>query len=175
MGRPGREEPPVKYATTIGERTFRVEVLDDRHLLLDGKPFEVDFTAIGNQPVFSLLINGRSLEAHAFPMEGGWQVLLHGKMFEARVEDEQAIRVRALARSVADTSGEFQLRAPMPGLVVGIPVSAGQIVAKGTALVILESMKMQNELRTPKDGTVQEIRIQPGQIVEQNQVLVVVG
>jgi biotin carboxyl carrier protein len=165
----------MKYVTTIGGRTFRVEVLDDRHILLDGKPFEVDFTAIDSQPVFSLLINGRSLEAHAVPMEGGWKVLLHGKMFEAQVEDEQAIRVRALAHSVADAGGECLLRAPMPGLVVSLPVAAGQNVAKGTALVILESMKMQNELRSPKDGTIQEIRIQPGQAVEQNQVLVVVG
>lgn len=165
----------MKYMTTIGDRTFRVEVLDDRHILLDGKPFEVDFTAIGNQPVFSLLINGRSLEAHAVPLEGGWQVLLHGKMFEAHVDDEQAIRVRALAHSVADAGGEFLLRAPMPGLAVSIPVSVGQNVSKGTPLVILESMKMQNELRCPKDGTVQEIRILHGQTVEQNQVLVVIG
>jgi biotin carboxyl carrier protein len=150
-------------------------VLDDRHILLDGKPFEVDFTAIGKEQVFSLLINGRSLEALAVPMDGGWQVLLHGKMFEARVEDEQAIRVRALVHSVADAGGEFLLRAPMPGLAVGIPVTVGQSIAKGTSLVILESMKMQNELRCPKDGTVLEIRIQPGQAVEQNQVLVVVG
>jgi biotin carboxyl carrier protein len=165
----------VKYLTTIGGKTFRVEVLDDRHILLDGKPFEVDFTAIGKEQVFSLLINGRSLEALAVPMDGGWQVLLHGKMFEARVEDEQAIRVRALVHSVADAGGEFLLRAPMPGLAVGIPVTVGQSIAKGTSLVILESMKMQNELRCPKDGTVLEIRIQPGQAVEQNQVLVVVG
>ena len=165
----------MKYAATIGEKTYRVEVLDDRHILLDGKPFEVDFTAIDSQPVFSLLINGRSLEADAVPMEDGWKVLLHGNMFDVRVEDEQAIRARGLARSVGDAGGEFQLRSPMPGLVVGIPVAAGETVAKGAALVILESMKMQNELRSPKDGTVQEIRVEPGQTVEQNQVLVVIG
>jgi biotin carboxyl carrier protein len=165
----------MKYATTIGGKTYHVEVLDDRHILLDGKSFEVDFTAIYSQPVFSLLINGRSLEAHAVPMEGGWKVLLQGQMFDARVEDERAIRVRGLARSVGDSGGEFALRAPMPGLVVSIPVAEGETVSKGAALVILESMKMQNELRSPKDGTVQEIRVQPGQTVEQNQVLAVIG
>jgi biotin carboxyl carrier protein len=165
----------MKYATTIGAKTFRVEVVDDHHIILDGKPYEVDFTAIGNQPVFSLLINGQSLEAHAAPLEDGWQILLHGRMFEARVEDDQAIRVRALAHAVADIPGEYPLRAPMPGLVVGIPVAAGESIAKGATLVILESMKMQNELRSPKDGVVQEIRIQPGQIVEQNQVLIIIG
>jgi biotin carboxyl carrier protein len=165
----------VKYVATIGTRSFRVEVVDDHHILLDGKPYEVDFTAIGSQPVYSLLINGRSLEAHAVPLEDGWQILLHGRMFEACVDDEQAIRVRGLAHAAADSAGEFQLRAPMPGLAVGIPVAVGDSVTKGTTLVILESMKMQNELRSQKDGVVQEIRIQPGETVEQNQVLIIVG
>jgi biotin carboxyl carrier protein len=164
----------VKYITTIGDRSFHVEVIDERHILLDGKPYEVDFTAIGNQPVYSLLINGRSLEANAFPTGEGWQVLLHGKMFEAHVEDEQAVHVRAFAHAAEESKGEFFLRAPMPGLVVSLPVHLGAEVTKGATLVILESMKMQNELRSPKDGRIQEIRIQPGQAVEQNQVLVVV-
>jgi biotin carboxyl carrier protein len=175
MGRPRRQDPPMKYVTRIGDRTFRVEVVDERHILLDGKPYEVDFTAIDNQPVYSLLINGRSLEAHAVPLEEGWQILLHGKMFEALVEDEQAVRARGLAHSASETKGEYPLRAPMPGLVVGIPVSEGESVSKGSTLVILESMKMQNELRSPKDGVVQEVRVRPGQTVEQNQVLIVIG
>jgi biotin carboxyl carrier protein len=163
----------MKYVTSIGDRTYRVEVVDERHIVLDGKPYEVDFTAIANQPVYSLLINGRSLEANAFPTEDGWQVLLHGKMFEARVEHEQAVRARAVAHATVEAPGEWLLRAPMPGLVVNIPVCAGAAVVKGEALVILESMKMQNELRSPKNGTVREIKVQPGQAVEQNQVLLV--
>jgi biotin carboxyl carrier protein len=164
----------VKYITTIAGKAYHVEVIDEHHLLLDGKPYEVDFTAIANQPVYSLLINGRSLEANAFSTGEGWQVLLHGKMFEARVEDEQAVRARAVARATAEAPNEWLLRAPMPGLVVSIPAGVGTEVKKGAALVILESMKMQNELRSQKDGTVREVRIQPGQAVELNQVLVVV-
>ncbi len=42
----------------------------------------------------------------------------------------------------------------MPGLVIAVQVSEGQEVGKGQILVILESMKMQNELRAPsfRDG-----------------------
>jgi biotin carboxyl carrier protein len=164
----------MKYVTSIGSRTYHLEVIDEHHILLDGKPYEVDFTAIGNQPVYSLLINGRSLEANAFQTGEGWQVLLHGKMFEARVEDEQAVRARAVAHATPETPTEWPLRAPMPGLVVAVQASVGSEVKKGAALVILESMKMQNELLSQKNGTVREVRVQPGQAVEQNQVLVVV-
>jgi biotin carboxyl carrier protein len=164
----------MKYVTSVGKHSYQVEILDEHHVLVDGKPYEVDFTVIAEQPVFSLLIDGRSFEANAAAKDDGWQILLHGKMYEVRVEDEQAIRARAIAHPVAAEIGEYHLRAPMPGLVVGVPVTAGQTIEKGGALVILESMKMQNELRSPKAGTVQEVRVQTGQTVDQNQVMVVI-
>jgi biotin carboxyl carrier protein len=164
----------MKYVTRIGDREYHVEILDDHRLLLDGKPYEIDFTSIGDQPVYSLLIDGRSFEAHAAPGEEGWQVLLHGKMYEVCVEDEEAIRARSLARPTAQAMGEYQLRSPMPGLVVAVPAAVGAVVEKGDPLVILESMKMQNELRSQKAGTIQEVRTQVGQTVDQNQVLVIV-
>jgi biotin carboxyl carrier protein len=68
-------------------------------------------------------------------------------------------------------SGEFHLKAPMPGLVVAVPVEEGQQVKKGQVLVILESMKMQNELKSPRDGTVARIRVRAGESVEQKQAL----
>jgi biotin carboxyl carrier protein len=59
----------------------------------------------------------------------------------------------------------------MPGLVVALPVGEGQAVAKGDVLVILESMKMQNELKAPRDGTVARVRVTVGDSVEQRQTL----
>jgi len=38
-------------------------------------------------------------------------------------------------------------------------------------LVILESMKMQNELKSPRDGTLARVRVKPGDNVEQRQPL----
>ncbi|MCK7520363.1 MAG: acetyl-CoA carboxylase biotin carboxyl carrier protein subunit [Ignavibacteriales bacterium] len=59
----------------------------------------------------------------------------------------------------------------MPGLVVAIPVEEGQQVKKGQVLLILESMKMQNELKSPRDGTVNRIKVRAGESVEQKQPL----
>ena len=68
-------------------------------------------------------------------------------------------------------TGEFHLRAPMPGLVVAMPVTEGQEVKKGQVILILESMKMQNELRSPRDGVMGRIRVKVGESVEQKQTL----
>jgi len=59
----------------------------------------------------------------------------------------------------------------MPGLVVSITVSEGDKIEKGQVLIILESMKMQNELKSPKAGTIGRIRVKPGDSVEQRQPL----
>ena len=60
----------------------------------------------------------------------------------------------------------------MPGLVVRVQVEAGQAVAAGTGMVVLEAMKMENELRAATAGTVRSVRVAPGEAVEKGQVLV---
>ena len=59
----------------------------------------------------------------------------------------------------------------MPGLVVTILVGEGQEIKKGQVLLILESMKMQNELKSPRAGTVGRLRVKAGESVEQKQTL----
>ena len=63
----------------------------------------------------------------------------------------------------------------MPGMVVEIPVEVGQTVSQGDLLVILESMKMQNELKSPCDGIVTHVRAALGDSIEHNQVLVLIS
>jgi biotin carboxyl carrier protein len=59
----------------------------------------------------------------------------------------------------------------MPGLVVAVLVTEGQEIRKGQVILILESMKMQNELKSPRDGTIGRIRVKTGETVEQKQTL----
>jgi biotin carboxyl carrier protein len=54
----------------------------------------------------------------------------------------------------------------MPGRVVRVLVAQGDAVRKGTGLLILEAMKMENEIQALADGTVQEVFVTPGQTVE---------
>jgi acetyl/propionyl-CoA carboxylase alpha subunit len=161
----------MKYITTIAGREYMVEILDERHVILDGTVYEVDFDTISDQPVYSMLVDGKSYEAYVYPSEEGWQVLLHGRLFPALVEDEREKRLRASSGSSVAERAEYYLKAPMPGLVISIPVGEGQQVKKGDVLLVLESMKMQNELRSPRDGTASRLRVKAGDSVEQRQTL----
>jgi biotin carboxyl carrier protein len=161
----------MKYITTIGDLEYLIEIIDEHHVLVDGKPFEVDFAEISDQPVYSLLLDGSSYEAYVYPTDKIWQVLLHGRLYPAMVEDERERRLRAAAGSQVQESGEFYLKAPMPGLVVAIPVQEGQPVKRGDVLIVLESMKMQNELKSPRDGLASRFRVKIGDSVDQHQTM----
>ncbi len=161
----------MRYVTNIGEREYLIEIVDERHIILDGVAYEIDFDAVGDQPVYSLLVDGHSYEAYVYPGEEGWQVLLHGTLYPARVEDERERRLRAALGSHVAERDEYHLHAPMPGLVVSIPVREGQHVEKGDVLLVLESMKMQNELKSPRPGSVARLRVKVGDRVELRQTL----
>jgi len=83
------------------------------------------------------------------------------------VEDEREKRLRAAMAGRVAEHEEYHLKAPMPGMVVAIPVQEGQLVKRGEVLVILESMKMQNELRSPREGKVARLRVKVSDRVEQ--------
>ncbi len=161
----------MKYITIVEGKQFLVEIIDDKHVSVDGKVYEVDFESVSGQPVYSLIVDGRSHESYIYQGEDNWQVLLRGRLYPVTVEDEREKRLRAAAGGGVIETGEFHLRAPMPGLVVTIPVTEGQAVKKGQVILILESMKMQNEIKAPRDGVIGRIRVKAGETVEQKQTL----
>jgi biotin carboxyl carrier protein len=84
--------------------------------------------------------------------------------------------VAALAKQAqrAGGGGPAAVKSPMPGRVVKLLVRAGERVAVGQAVVVVEAMKMENELRATRAGTVRELRCAEGAAVEAGQDLVVV-
>jgi len=56
--------------------------------------------------------------------------------------------------------------APMPGMVLKILVKAGDVVTKGTPLVILEAMKMEHQIVAHADGTVGAVNCSEGEMVQ---------
>ncbi len=165
----------MKYIATVDGREFAVEILDDKRIMIDGVTHDIDFELVSDQPVFSLLIDGKSFEGLILSTDDGWQVLLDGNMYTIQVEDERERRLREAGGAGQVLETEYHLKAPMPGLVITIPVEEGKEVIQGDVLVILESMKMQNELKSPRDGVVSRIRVSPGDSVDPKQVILTVS
>lgn len=76
------------------------------------------------------------------------------------------------AASVADGT---QVKAPMPGNILDVKVSAGGTVAEGDVLMILEAMKMENEILAPVAGKVVSVQVAKGASVNSGDVLAVLA
>jgi 3-methylcrotonyl-CoA carboxylase alpha subunit len=74
------------------------------------------------------------------------------------------------AGAAALTDGE--IKAPMPGTVLKVPVKTGDAVEANQALVIMESMKMEMTLSAPQAATVKAVSCSEGQLVEMGAVLI---
>jgi pyruvate carboxylase subunit B len=130
---------------------------------------------------YSLIIEGNSYEVFARRISKAdekdgetYEIYVAGQRFEVKVEDERTKLLAGLVKSAAAT-GEAKVQAPMPGLVIGIPLEEGASVKQGQTVVVLEAMKMENDLAAPIAGIIKEIRVSKGQTVDQGQVLVVVA
>lgn len=164
----------MKYEVIVGENKYMIEVNQEGQVMLNGQEVQVDFSRVGETGLCLLLVNHESFEGLVEQRNEVWHVLFRGDLYEVQVADERAQLMRARAGMLVPDSGELAIKAPMPGMVVAVPVQVGQEVEKGQNIVILESMKMENELKSPRAGKVDRIHVKKGDSVEQGQALVVI-
>ena len=99
---------------------------------------------------------------------------LNGQPREVQVVD------RSLAGSVretpmADPADPNQIAAPLPGLVVGVAISAGDAVRKGQKLLSIEAMKMETTIYAERPGRVVEVLAAVGRQVKTGELLIKLG
>jgi biotin carboxyl carrier protein len=188
----------MAYISSINGNSHTIDTGENtpqRTITIDGTPVNIDWrkiaplaaagtstgTGTGTGGRYSLIINNKSYEVFARrldrPDEGEsqtYEIFFAGQRFEVQVEDERTRSLTGAAAS-AHGSGEARIRAPMPGLVIGLPFEVGAPVTRGQTVVILEAMKMENDLSTPISGAIKELRVSKGQTVNQGDVLVIVA
>ena len=68
--------------------------------------------------------------------------------------------------------GGDSVSAPMPGKLLSLHVKAGDTVAKGDPVAVMEAMKMEHTLPAPRDGLVASVEAAPGDQVSEGDILV---
>jgi biotin carboxyl carrier protein len=99
---------------------------------------------------------------------------LDGTELIVESERESLIRERFQGSVLKGTvqSGSHVIRAPMPGLVRAVRVTAGDLVERTSTLLVLEAMKMENNILAGAAGRVERVLVQEGSSVEKNAQLV---
>lgn len=79
------------------------------------------------------------------------------------------------AASASAAAPATAVKAPMPGLVLRIPVSVGDTVTEGDEIIVLEAMKMETPVSATVGGSILKIAVNKGDQVKSDDVLVEIG
>ncbi len=97
---------------------------------------------------------------------------LNGQPRIARVPDRAHGASAAEQRPKAEAGNAAHVAAPMPGVISGVAVEAGQDVRAGDVLLSIEAMKMETAIHADRDGKVAQILVKPGDQIDAKDLLV---
>lgn len=154
-----------------GTTEYRVDI---QKKLVNEQPFEWDIIETG-QNNFHILKDNKSynvelLSADYFTKK--FTVQVNGKKYHLEAQDRFDDLLHLLGMDNLNVHQVNDIKAPMPGLVLDVMVTEGQMLKKGDSVLILEAMKMENVLKAPSDGQIKKITVTKGEKVEKNKVLV---
>jgi len=118
--------------------------------------------------IYSVLLDGRSYEAHAeIGNDCAW-ITIRGHRFRVAITDPRRWSTK---RAGAHGHEREEIIAPMPGKIVRLLVEPGQAIEAGQGIVVMEAMKMQNELKAHRTGRVAAIPVHAGDTVSAGAIL----
>ena len=128
---------------------------------------------VGDSGLFLLMIDDEPTEIYLQRRRGGAVVTIGRHIFDYTVERWRPAHAQRDRRQEAK-AGTHRILAPMTGSIVEVHCKEGDRVSAGDVVLIIESMKMNNEMRAPADGTVTNLGVKPGDRVTAGKVLLVV-
>ncbi|WP_343485857.1 acetyl-CoA carboxylase biotin carboxyl carrier protein subunit [Allomuricauda sp. d1] len=101
-----------------------------------------------------------------------YQVKVNNTSYVVEIANPLDLLINEMGFALNSASLVSSIEAPMPGLILEVPVAKGQEVQEGDALLILEAMKMENTITSPRNGIIKSITVKQGQAVEKKQTLI---
>ncbi|MDX1903820.1 MAG: biotin/lipoyl-containing protein [Thermonemataceae bacterium] len=143
-------------------------------IILNNELFEADILPLSENKYHIIYRNkSYSIEVlKADATEKNFRLKINGEIYDYTAKTQIDLLLEKMGIQTANTKKVNHIKAPMPGLIVGIKVEIGQKVQKGDILLILEAMKMENVIKSPIEATVKAIKIKQGENVEKNKVLI---
>ena len=161
----------TSFQVHTGSRSIDVTV-EGEAVFVNGRAVAVSFEPVAGHS-FLLQVDGYVVPATIEPVpDGRVRVTVRGQSFVLRVRDETDLLRERFGMTETTTAGAREVRAPMPGLVRSVSVGPGDAVRKGTRLLVLEAMKMENEIRSDVVGTVRAIHVETGEAVLKDALLI---
>jgi biotin carboxyl carrier protein len=165
----------MEYEFTFGDKQYTVNIdkVDSDNSLglkvnINGEPLSLNASHISSN-CYLLSSKNKNLRVYAASNDGNVFVYINGQVIKlGRITGDQ----QKFSREGMEFGAKDQITTPMPGKVVKILVAEGEKVAIKQPLVIVESMKMENEIKSPANGTIKSIHFKAGDLVESGQPII---
>ncbi len=163
------------YKIRVNEQfNFDIDTNGDG-IFVNGQAVTIDIQTV-NKTIFHILYKNRSFNAELIAMdklEKTCSVRVNSHVYTMSLSDQFDELLHQLGMDNLNSLKVSELKAPMPGMVLKVLVSEGDEVKKGSNLLILEAMKMENVIKSPADGVIKSIKVNPTDKVEKNQVMII--
>ena len=125
---------------------------------------------------FNVTVNGKAYDVAVEEVEGNTPVApIPASAQPAPQVATPAEPAKAPAQDTSTVAGEgTKIDAPMPGTILDVKVSVGDMVKRGQAVVVLEAMKMENDIVATCDGKITSILVNKGDTVNSSDPLVTI-
>ena len=131
---------------------------------------------------YKLTINGDKYEAKVLEYSGTHaRINVNGNDFIIEIEEDKPSELPKLEQNKAvpiapamSGPGDIfngEVRAPLPGVIVSIPVKEGEEVKKGQTIIVIEAMKMQSEIASPVNGKITAIKVKERSPIQEGEVM----
>ncbi|MFW5755957.1 MAG: biotin/lipoyl-containing protein [Tangfeifania sp.] len=138
---------------------------------------------------YKFTISGNDYEVHIRDMEENVaEVDVNGTIYQVEINSEvRASKTPRLIRKPIEkmpgegqikkkeTTGKHEVTAPLPGTILKLNVSVGDMVSEGQNVLVMEAMKMENQVQTTRGGEVLSIKAKVGDAVQQDDVIMEIG
>jgi biotin carboxyl carrier protein len=159
-----------KYRVYLRDKEYLIEIDGDK-VFIDGEPYYAGIRFLNENGLFMVEKDISKREFHIkLQDDGSHLVTTRGLQVDAQIEPEKGVRKKPV---VIDDSGDIS--APIPGVVMEIRITIGDLVEQNQVLIVLESMKMLMEFRAPFAGNITEIPVDLGERLEKGNLMVVIS
>lgn len=142
--------------------------------VIDGEKVNCDIQPQPNG-LISILLNNKSYTATVEGIDRNAKqvtVSVNGRLHTLAISEPMDRLLASMGMDLKAMQKAEPVKAPMPGMVLKVLVTAGQQITKGDGLLILEAMKMENVLKAGADARVKAINVQERTAVEKGAVLI---
>jgi len=146
-----------------------VELKDGLYQVALGEEnYQVDCCPISSN-CFSILIGEKAYTVFIADNLEEKCIALKGEQYMLKKTSHEDQPKYASSAGILNSNG--LISTPMPGKIVKVLVSKGEVVEKGQSLIIVESMKMENNIYSPFKAKIAKINVSPGELAQPGEAL----